>query len=163
MGFTVRGLDEFSLSLKEAAELPNSVKDDMLKAGADVLVTALKKKIEALGLIKTGSLLNSIQAFRKLRHGEIIYRIYPYGKHGTRNRRAVTKVYKQSKHGRTYTVGGDTVDVTNNEVGFIHELGASRRGIPAKMWMHSTVEASAAQVEAAEFAVYDEYLKSKNL
>lgn len=53
MGFTVRGLDEFSLSLKEAAELPNSVKDDMLKAGADVLVTALKKKIEALGLIKT--------------------------------------------------------------------------------------------------------------
>ena len=39
MGFTVRGLDEFSLSLKEAAELPDSVKDDMLKAGADVLVT----------------------------------------------------------------------------------------------------------------------------
>lgn len=44
MGFTVNGLDEFSLSLKEAAELPNSVKDNMLKAGADVLVTALKKK-----------------------------------------------------------------------------------------------------------------------
>lgn len=163
MGFTVIGLDEFSLSLQEMAELPEPVKDKMLKAGADVLVSALKRKIEALGLVKTGSLLNSIQAFRKIRHREVIYKIYPYGKHGTRNRRAVTKVYKQSKHGRTYTVGGDTVDVTNNEVGFIHEFGASRRGIPAKMWMHSTVEAVAEQVAAAEFAVYDEYLKSKNL
>ena len=40
MGFTVRGLDEFSLSLQELAELPNAVQDDMLEAGAAVVAKA---------------------------------------------------------------------------------------------------------------------------
>lgn len=163
MSYSFEGINELQLTMQEVAELPDATKDAMLKAGADVLVSALKKKIEALGLVKTGSLLNSIRAFRKLRRGEVIYKIYPYGKHGVRNRKAVTKVYTQSKHGRTYTVGGDTVDVTNNEVGFIHEFGAPRRGIPAKMWMASTVEESADAVVAAEAAVYDQYLRSKGL
>lgn len=163
MAFTVKGLDEFSLSLKEMAELPESVRDDMLQAGAEVLVPALKRKLEALGLVRTGMLRDSIKAFRKFRSGELIYKIYPAGKRGTRNRRMVTKAYKRSKHGRTYTVGGDTVDVTNGEVGFIHEVGAPRRNIPAKMWMLTTVEENAAKVEAAEAAVYDEWLKSINL
>ena len=164
MAFTVKGLDEFSLSLKEMAELPESVKDNMLQAGADILIPALKRKLEALGLVDSKKLRDSIKAFRKIRYGEPVYKIYPAGKRGQRKRRAVTKTYKNSKHGRTYTVGGDTVDVTNGEVGFIHEFGAEKtRHIPAKMWMLTTVEENAAKVEAAEAAVYDEWLKSKNL
>lgn len=163
MAFTVNGLDEFSLSLKEIAELPESVKDNMLRAGADALIPALRRKLEALGLVDTGKLRDSITAFRKLRHGEVIYKIYPAGKRRERKRRTVTKAYKRSKHGRTYTVGGNTVDVTNGEVGFIHEFGAGKRGIPATMWMLTTVEENADKVEAAEAAVYDEWLKSKNL
>lgn len=163
MAFTVRGLDEFSLSLAEMAELPESVKDNMLRAGADALIPALRRKLEALGLVDTGKLRDSITAFRKLRHGEVIYKIYPAGKRRERKRRTVTKAYKRSKHGRTYTVGGNTVDVTNGEVGFIHEFGAGKRGIPATMWMLTTVEENADKVEAAEAAVYDEWLKSKNL
>lgn len=163
MAFAVNGLDEFSLSLEEMAKLPDGVKDNMLRAGAGVLVPALKQKLEALGLVDSKKLRDSIKAFRKIRYGELVYKIYPAGKRGQRKRRTVTKTYKNSKHGRTYTVGGDTVDVTNGEVGFIHEFGAGKRGIPATMWMLTTVEENAAKVEAAEAAVYDEWLKSINL
>lgn len=163
MAFAVNGLDEFSLSLEEMAKLPDGVKDNMLQAGAGVLVPALKQKLEALGLVDSKKLRDSIKAFRKIRYGELVYKIYPAGKRGQRKRRTVTKTYKNSKHGRTYTVGGDTVDVTNGEVGFIHEFGAGKRGIPATMWMLTTVEENAAKVEAAEAAVYDEWLKSINL
>ena len=50
MGFTVRGLDEFSLSLQELAELPNAVQDDMLEAGAAVVAKAQRDKVMAYGI-----------------------------------------------------------------------------------------------------------------
>lgn len=50
MGFTVRGLDEFSLSLQELAELPNAVQDDMLETGAAVVAKAQRDKVMAYGI-----------------------------------------------------------------------------------------------------------------
>ena len=144
MGFTVRGFDEFSLSLQEAANLPESTKDAMLSAGAAVVVSACRRKISELGLIRTGQLLNSIKAFPKRRRGdnELIYLVYPVG---SRRRQ------------------GNDKAATNSEVGFIHEYGLPRKHIPAKQWMRSAVESSADTVAAAEAAVYDEYLRSINL
>lgn len=155
------------LSLEEFSKIPDDVVEDMLDAAGKVVVAAQQSKIRSLGLVESGRLLSSVRAFPKAgnrRNGWNRYvLVYPYGKHGDRKRRAVTKTYKSSKSGRQYTVGGDIVDVTNNEVGFIHEFGAPKRGIPAKQWMRAANEECAEAVSAAEFAVYEKWLKSINL
>ena len=147
MGFTVNGLDEFSLSLHEIAEMPDSTKENMLEAGGVVAIKALKQQIDALGMVDTGQLRESI-AFAKKRLARNDYEpsllIYPQG----------------TRRGRTTKKGKK---IRNAEIGFIHEFGSNKRGIPAKMWMQTAAEKSADQVAAAEAAVYDEYLKSKNL
>ena len=141
--------------------------EDMLDAGSKVVVEAQKRKILSLGLVDTGKLMKSIKAFPKVggtKNGWKRYvLVYPSGKHGSRNRRTVTKAYKQSKHGRTYTYGGDVKTVTNSEVGFIQEFGAPKKGIKAKQWMRKANEESADAMVKAEFEVYDRWLKSKNL
>ena len=45
---SVDGLDEFMLSMQQVAELPKSVIDDMLKAGADVAAEAQRKEAAAI-------------------------------------------------------------------------------------------------------------------
>ena len=165
--FSVNGLDEFQLSLREIAQLPDNVVEEMLDAGAEVAVQAHKRKLRSLRLVDTQKLVNSIKAHKKLRVKDGLRKryvlVYPTGKHGTYHRKEVTKVYKNSRHGRTYTVGGDVKTVTNNDVGFVHEFGAPKRGIPAKQWMKQANEECADEVERVEFEVYDRYLKSKNL
>lgn len=167
-----KGLDEFRLSLEEVANLPDGIIDEMLNAGGSVVVKAQKQKLLALGLYdskNTGPhLVDSIVLHKKRRKksaGDVqrYVLIYPEGKHGEYTRRLVTKKYKRSKHGRTYTVGGDVKDITNNDVGFVHEFGAHHRGIPAKNWMATANEESAAKTTAAQAAVYDRWLQSKNL
>lgn len=165
--FNAEGIDGLMLSFQEMQEIPDDVVEDMLEAAGDVVVDAQRQSIIAMGLVDSGRLLNSIKAHAKI--GRIngqrkrYVLVYPEGKHGTRNRKQVTKAYKRSKHGRTYTVGGDTVDVTNNEVGFIHEFGAPKKGIPAQQWMRAANEACADAMVQAELAVYDRWLKSKDL
>ena len=165
--FNAQGIEGLELTLQELAELPDEVVEEMLDAAAEVTVRAHKKEIRTLGLVDTGKLAGSIKAVKKAGSAKNDFKrhvlVYPAGKHGTRKRKKVTKTYKNSKSGRTYTVGGDTKDVTNSEVGFIHEFGAPKRGIPAKQWMRKANEKCAPEVEAAEFAVYDRYLKSINL
>ena len=41
--FSASGLDSFMLSLQQIAELPPEVQDEMLNAGADVLVLAQRE------------------------------------------------------------------------------------------------------------------------
>lgn len=165
--FNAEGIDGLMLSLQEFAEIPDNIVEEMLDAAGNVVVQAHKKSLQSLGLVDTQKLMNSIQAHSKVGKKDGVRKryvlVYPTGKHGSRNRKKVTKTYKRSKHGRTYTVGGDTVDVTNSEVGFIHEYGAPRKGIPAKQWMKKANEACAEQMVSAEFAVYDRWLRSKDL
>ena len=52
---------------------------------------------------------------------------------------------------------------TNNDVGFIQEFGAPRRNIPGKQWMAQANAECADAVTTAEFGVYDDWLKSKDL
>ncbi|MBQ8389990.1 MAG: hypothetical protein IJX52_03310 [Oscillibacter sp.] len=165
--FNAQGIEGLELSLEQFAQIPDDVVEAMLMAGGEVVVEAHKRSIEALGLVDTRKLKDSIKAHSKVTTKDGIRQrsvlVYPTGKRGTRNRKKVTKTYKRSKSGRTYTVGGDTVDVTNNEVGFVHEFGAPSRGIPAKQWMRTANEASADATTAAEFEVYDKWAKSLNL
>lgn len=165
--FTAQGIEGLLLSMEEFASIPDGVIEEMLDAGSAVAVEAHKKKIQSLGLVDTGALRESIKAHKKSGGAKNGWKrhvlVYPTGKHGAYNRKAKTKEYKNSKHGRTYTVGGDTKDVTNGEVGFIHEFGAPKRGISAKQWMRTANEECADDVVKAELEVYDRYLKSKNL
>lgn len=165
--FNAEGIDGLMLSLQEFQEIPDDVVEEMLEAAAKVVVDAQKKSIQSLGLVESGKLIKSIKAHSKVGKIDGVRKryvlVYPTGKHGTRNRKLVIKKYKRSKHGRTYTVGGDTVAVTNNEVGFIHEFGAPKRGIPAKQWMRKANESCAEKMVNAEFVIYDKWLKSKDL
>ena len=84
MGFTVRGLDEFSLSLQELAELPNAVQDDMLEAGAAVVAKAQRDKVMAYGIYdreSTQHVADSIKPSKvKLKKGERVIYVSPTGK-----------------------------------------------------------------------------------
>ena len=162
--FGAKGIEGLRISMEEFERIPDDVVEEMLLAGGAVVERAHKDSIRAMGLINTGKLVNSIKHRKKIsRDGKRRVIVYPSGKHGVRHRKQVTKVYKRSKHGRTYTYGGDTKDVTNSEVGFIHEYGASRRNIPARGWMSKANESCAAETTAAMYQVYDTWLKSLNL
>lgn len=165
--FNAQGIDGLMLSFEEFSDIPDSVVEEMLDAGGKVAVSAHKGKLQALGLVDTGKLVESVKAHPKAGGAENGWKrhvlIYPTGKHGEYSRKKVTKAYKRSKHGRTYDVGGDVKPVTNSEVGFIYEFGAPHRGIPAKQWMRDANEECSDAVAEAEFSVYDQYLKSKNL
>ena len=152
--------------------LPGEVIDEILEAGSEVVIKAQKDELLTLGLYDNESsgphLVDSIKLHKKLHAASAggpsrYVLIYPTGKHGQYNRRLRTKAYKNSKHGRTYTVGGDQKATSSSEVGFIHEYGAPRRNIPAKRWMQNANEKSAAATTAAQAAVYNKFLESKNL
>lgn len=170
--FSVDGLGDFMLSMQQVAELPGEVIDEILEAGSEVVIKAQKDELLTLGLYDNESsgphLVDSIKLHKKLHAASAggpsrYVLIYPTGKHGQYNRRLRTKAYKNSKHGRTYTVGGDQKAISSSEVGFIHEYGAPRRNIPAKRWMQNANEKSAAATTAAQAAVYNKFLESKNL
>lgn len=158
--FSYRGLDEFALSLQEIESIPDDVKNDMLSAGAEVAEAGLKKNITSYGLVDTGQLRNSIQRFHKVsKTGQQYYLVYPYG---ARKNAKVKKLSKVSLGVRkTYTI--KKVMMRNNDVGFVHEFGAPRRGIPARPWLSLTAEQYADKITDAELRVYDKWLDSENL
>lgn len=170
--FNATGIEGLQLSMEEFAKIPDEVVEEMLEAGGKVTVEAHKRKLESLGLFNPRSkafkhLKDSIKALSKVRtrDGErqryVI--VYPQGKHHTYNRKKVTKEYKNSKSGRTYTVGGDIKNVSAGEVGFVLEYGAPKRGIKSYQWMRKANEESADAVVAAEMEVYDRWLDSLGL
>nr|DAQ51103.1 MAG TPA: hypothetical protein [Caudoviricetes sp.] len=173
--FKAENIDRLALTAQEIAEIPEDIKRQMLTAGGEVAAEAQRQKIRALGLVSVkpqkkqiGKLVESITVQQKLyvdihRNREPYVLVHPTGTHGKYRRRVITRAYKRSKHGRTYTIGGDVKETSNNDVGFIHEFGAPRRHISGKMWMAQANAESADAVTTAEFGVYDEWLKSKGL
>ena len=142
MGFTVRGLDEFSLSLQELAELPNAVQDDMLEAGAAVVAKAQRDKVMAYGIYdreSTQHVADSIKPGKvKLKKGKRVIYVSPTGKR---------------KRGNTET--------RNAEILLVNEFG--KQGQSARPAVHDANEASAEATTLAEFEVYDRWLKFKKL
>lgn len=166
--FNYTGLAELGLSFQEIMDIPDNIAFGMLDAASEVVVAAQKKSLRSLGLVDTGKLADSIQVYQRndrTRNPNDPRRvlIHPDGNRRTYLSRVKVRKYARSKHGRTYTVGGKRVTTTNSEIGFIHEFGAPKKGIPASQWMSKANEACAEATVAAEFAVYDAWLKSKNL
>lgn len=150
--FGFKGLDELRLSLKEVAELPTEVVDEMLNAGADVLVPAQRRETAKLG--KVGGYRNAGQkrdystggTERAIKKGRV-----KIAKNGSRVL-YITPAGSRTRHGKT---------TRNAEVAFLNEFGT--RTIHARGFMKAANEQSAGAVEAAEAAVYDKWLQSKNL
>lgn len=152
--FRVGGVNDLMLSLKEIAEIPHDVQYQILDAGADVLIAAQKNSVRAKGLVNTGRLAGSIKGTQKLTSGREGYLqpsvvVYPSGTYPRVARRNKGK--------------GKAKPVRVAEVGFIQNFGAPKRGIKSKSWVDTANEQSAGAVEAAEAAVYDKWLQSKNL
>lgn len=164
--FNATGIEGLALSMEQFAAIPDDVVEEMLEAAGRVVVQAHRSEISARGLVKSGRLAGSIEAISKAGSARNDFKryvlVYPTGRHHTYQSRVVTKQYTRSKHGRTYTKGGAKV-VTNSEVGFVQAYGAPQKGIRATDWMNKANAKAAPEVEKAELAVYDRWLKSLNL
>ena len=165
--FNAKGIEGLALSMQEFAAIPDEVVEQILDAAAEVVVRYHKAEIRAMGLVKTGKLAGSVQAHKKAGSWRNDWKryvlVYPTGRHHTYQSRVVTRTYKRSKSGRTYTRGGGAKVVTNSEVGFVQAYGVPARKYRGTDWMNKANAKAAPEVERAEFAVYDRWLKSLNL
>ncbi len=142
-GMTVDGLDGLMDDLEALAALPDQVAEDMLNAGADVLVPAQRAEIESRwrGPWSEGISAKSVKKgkVKKGRSGHSIS-VYPQG---TRKR-------------------GDK-QVRNAEIAFINEYGAPGQGIAARPAINTANKKKEKEVVEAEEKVYHAYLDSKDL
>lgn len=108
--FNATGIEGLDLSLEEFAAIPDNVVEEMLDAAGQVVVRHHKAQIRAQGLVHSGKLAGSIEAHKKAGSARNDYQryvlVYPTGRHHIYQSRGVTRQYKRSKHGRTYTKGG---------------------------------------------------------
>ncbi|MGI6042116.1 MAG: hypothetical protein ACOYBH_07850 [Candidatus Alectryocaccobium sp.] len=140
MAVMVQGIEELIKDLESAAEIPDSVVEEMLRAEAEIYVEAQKAKWNSLGLKHpTGELESSITV------------------------EGVMQKSRGSRFVHVYPQGDRPNGIRNAEVGFIHEFGAPSRNIPAKNWMKQANEAVSEKAYEAVSKIYDDFLKSKNL
>lgn len=167
--FNAEGIEGLALSLEEFSEIPDNVVEDILQAGADVVIEEQKRVLKAMGLYDTKALHDSIVGYHKAgnkrddRKRYVL--VYPYG-----DRKAYTSRFRykygyksKNRKARWYKTGGKRKITTNNDVGFIHEFGAPRRNIEAKQWMRQANINAEEDMVRAEAAVYDRWLASKDL
>ena len=152
----LQDLGALALTVQEIADIPDEVKRQMLTAGGEVAAEAQRQKIRALGLVDSGQLVGSITVKQKLyvdsrKNNAPAVLIAPTG---TRKKTIVRHPRKKTRARKRDT---------NNDVGFIQEFGAPRRNIPGKQWMAQANAECADAVTTAEFSVYDDWLKSKDL
>ena len=137
------GLDSLMDDLDSLAHLPDRVVEDVLNAGADVLVPAQRAEISSRwrGRFSEGISAKSVKKsnVKKTKEGGAAH-IYPQG---TR------------KRGKKR--------IRNAEVAFINEYGAPKRGIaPRPAIAAANAKAEQAAADAGE-RVFNAYLDSKNL
>lgn len=151
------GLGELRLSMQEVADIPEDVQDEMLNAGADIVVAAQRAEAAKLGKeyrnpgqtrdYSTGGVLASIRK-GKVKLDKMGNRVLYITPQGSRTRGGKRK-------------NKDSVTTRNAEIAFLNEYGT--KTIRARGWMRKANESCAAESTAAQAAVYDRFLKSKNL
>ena len=86
--YSVAGFDDLERMLLNESDKAKEIAPKMIKAGANVLISAEKQQIENLKIVDTGELKNSIKATKpKVKGGTHVIEVYPHGKDskGTRN------------------------------------------------------------------------------
>lgn len=145
---SVDGLGPLIDDLAALASLPDDVIDDMLNAGADVIVEAQRGEIQRQwnGPYSMKISAKSIKKDKKISTTKYVgitgrhINIYPQG--------------ERKRNGKP---------IRNAEIAFINEYGAPARGIAARPALgDAVVKKEQEAVEAGE-RVYHAYLDSKNL
>jgi len=155
--FNTIGIEDIERHLRDLAENAPEVIDDMLNAGADVLVPEYKASIgrhvgRGRKRRSIGTLANSIgkSPFQNEGSKRCIY-VLPEGDqpHGR------PRVSNAGGTRRKKRMGLGFKPVSNKEVGFILEYGhSSMSGSP---WMSEAYENNAGKVEEAEWDVWRKY------
>lgn len=138
--FDSDGLDDLMLSMSELAAMPDSIKDEILNAQADVVVEAQKQTARSYGVEDTGLMVEKIKKTKAKtdKHGVRSIHVYPQGsrtRHGTKTR--------------------------NAEIAFENEYGNADQ--TARPFVRDANERSADETTAAGADKYDSWLKSLNL
>lgn len=130
-------LEALCMDMKELANIPISVIDEMLNAEADIIIEAQKKSAVSMGVQDTGLSISSIGKGKPSTtiDGRVIS-VYP---RGTRTRNGIT--------------------TRNGEIAFINEFG--KRGQPARPFIATANEQNADKAIDAAEQVYNNYLKTK--
>lgn len=144
--FEVNGLESLIKDLESAAENVPELAMDMLTVEADIVEPALKRSIVQEGLVRSGTLRDSIKRRISKAKGTPTIYIGPRGTHHS---------YMPRK--------GKNGTVTAGNVGFIAEYGVPSRNISPRPWMANAVEESQDKALAAAEQVHDQYLKKHNL
>lgn len=143
--FGVDGIDALILSLEQVASIPEDIQDQMLNAQADVVVTAQRAKVKAMGIYDGSSPVHVADSIKKgkpkTKKGTRVLYVTPTGS------RTRGKEKKQK--------------VRNAEILFVNEFG--RKNQRARPAVAEANEESAEATTQAGFRVYDAWLKSKNL
>lgn len=141
--FRVDGLDELMLSFEQLSLLPDEVPMGMLDAGAAVLEEAQREKARTMlnGPYSIGRVISGLKRKKpKKTNDGYIQRITFEG--------TVTDQY----HKKPTRIA---------EIAFINEFGKTNQ--PARPFIQTANEEKADEITAAEYQVYDKYLKSINL
>lgn len=91
--FNVTGMEAVIKDMHRLSQQSGAVADEMLQAGAEVVVEAWKTSIQSHGHIDTGAMLRSVRPTKAATTGDVrSITVYPQGsdKHGVRN---ATKAY----------------------------------------------------------------------
>lgn len=151
--FKTTGINGLILSMSEIAELPENLKEGILDVESGVSILAMRKILADMKLIDTGELSRSLRVMQKIGYRYII----PYGERENAKKRRLVRRKKG------LIVGYKRGKMENNDVGFVLEFGAPRRGIPAFEWMRTALELSDDEATDAAMTLYDNWLQSKNL
>ena len=138
--FKAVGLDELALSLREIAEIPEDIQDEMLRSQGDIVAQAQRESAQRYGIQRTGTLIRSIKPGKvKLdKHGNRVLYVTPVG---------------------SRVRGGKKT--TNTEIAFLNEYGT--RGQRARPFMRDANERSAEAATQAAADIYYRWQESRGL
>lgn len=131
----VSGIDKYTLDLLELEDLPDSVVEEMVEAGGEVIREA--QSASALAMLAGPYNEGAVQQSPKL--GKV---------KRTQDGKAIYVTFDGKQHG-----------VRLAEIAFINEYG--KHGQPARPFIRTANEKSAEAANDAAAKVYDRYLKSK--
>ena len=142
----VDGCDALLAGLEDMADKVPELRDAILEAEADAAEPIIRQGVVVAGLVKTGTLRDSIGRKKMTSYGVPVIRIGPQG-----------------EHHRYVPSAGKKGIVTSGNVGYVHEYGVPRRGIRARQWLTNAVLKAKGPAYDAADKVYDEYMKQHNL
>lgn len=143
--FEISGTDIFASGLQDMLDDLPQLRDDILKAEADVIEQYMIQSVTSNGLVQSRTLLRSIR--QRKRKDSIA--VGPDGEH-----------HRYTPSGKRSGANGI---VTAGYVGYIHNYGVQSRGIPAREWVEQAVEKGKGPAMDAAEKVYDEFLKKHDL